>query len=214
MESCFSPVSALRLKANGLDIAYTMTANDWVYAYRVGMTHIRFDAIKLVALGGVGVLLAVSAIVFHKGYVHAWQSHHAVPWQYIRTTLLASCFGPISFVLITSFFLWSGATRKLTLQNLSIVIRVKGGKNVVSWKRVTAIFKNAEYLAICSGDLNALVVPVHAFPGEQEATEFYDAALNFWHEAKGTLPPPAQNASEVWPPAPTVANSAEPGDDQ
>jgi len=198
------------LKAGGLDIAYTMMANDWVYAYRVGMTHIRLDAIKLAALGGVAVLLAVFITVFYDGYVHAWQRHHVIPWQYIRTTLLASCFGPISFVLITSFFLWSGAARKLTLQNLGIVIHVKGGKNVVSWKRVTAIFKNTEYLVICSGDLNALVVPVHAFPSEQEATEFYDAALDFWHEAKGMRPPPAQDNSKVWPPAPTVTNSAEP----
>ena len=212
MENSFLPVSASRLKASGLDIAYTMTANDWVYAYRVGMTHIRLDAIKLAALGGVALLLAVFITVFCDGYIHAWQRHHAVPWQYIRTTLLASCFGPISFVLITSFLLWSGATRKLTLQNSGIVIRVKGGKNVISWNRVTAIFRNTEYLAICSGDLNALVVPVRAFPSEQEATEFYAAALDFWHEAKGMLPPPAQDTSKVWPPAPAIANSAEPGE--
>ena len=188
-----------------------MTANDWVYAYRVGMAYIRLSAVKIAALGGIAVLLVFPIAVFHDGYVHAWQRHHTIPWQYLRTMLFAFCFGPIGFVLFMSFFLWSGATRKLTLQNLGIVIRVKGGRNVVLWRRVTAIFKDAEYVAICSGNLNALVVPVHAFPSEQVAAKFFDAALDFWHEENGMLPPPAQNNSKVWPPAPRLGNSAKPG---
>jgi len=188
-----------------------MTVNDWVSAYRIGITRSRFDVIKLAAFGAVTVPLAFAVSVSYDGYVHAWQRHHVVPWHYIHMILLATCFGPISFVLFTSFFLWSGATRTLTLQNPGIVIHVKASKNVISWKRVSTIFKNTEYVAICSDNFNALVIPCRAFPSEQAAEDFYATALLYWHEAKGTTPPPASIAG-VWPPAPAIADSAEPGD--
>ena len=57
-------------------------------------------------------------------------------------------------------------------------------------------------------------IPKHAFASRAEADRFFQMALTYWHEAKGTVPPPPPappDLSGVWPPAPQTAAAQEPG---
>lgn len=59
-----------------------------------------------------------------------------------------------------------------------------------------------------------IFIPKHTFASRDEADRFFHTALTYWHEAKGTVPPPSPpplDLSGVWPPAPQAAESQEPG---
>ncbi len=212
------PVSASRLKADTLEVAYTMGVQDWITAYQTGISRLR--PISLGRSSGFLIAVACSlvvALVSYGGYVHAWHSQHSFPWHYVHIMLISSAVGPIAF----AFVLWSMSSRRLVLEDVCIIVQFKYGGIVRSqysgklsflWQRVSNISQEAEHLTICSENYIALVVPRRAFPNEQAAEGFYTAALAYWHEAKGTMPPPVPEIAGVWPPAPRPGNSAEPGD--
>ena len=201
------PVFALRLKVGTLEISYTMGVQDWIAAYREGITHFRRFPRVTSGIWLALFCLALAIAIFYYGYAHAWQRQHSFPWHYIHIMLFAFTAGPLGFV----FLLWSMSSRRVVLEDAYVIVQFKyggiacsqyGGKVLYSWQRITNVFQGLEHITICSENNIALVVPRRAFPNEQAATAFFGMALDFWPEARGTLPLPVPETTGVWPPAP------------
>jgi len=81
------------------------------------------------------------------------------------------------------------------------------------WRGFQRMVNEPDFLLFLGGQ-RIVFIPKHAFVGRAEADRFFHTALTYWHEAKGTVPPPPPaplDLSGVWPPAPQTTAAQEPG---
>lgn len=83
---------------------------------------------------------------------------------------------------------------------------------MLSWQQIVAIVDDRDCFYLFLEQNNAFAVPKRAFNSSTEACAFFNAALAYWRQAKGIVPPPALDVSGVWPPAPRVGDSQELGE--
>ena len=86
-------------------------------------------------------------------------------------------------------------------------------KSIVKWKEIVSIIDTGTDIFLLRNFPGAgMIVPLNAFTDPREAQSFYETALAYWRNAKGISMPPVPETVGVWPPAPIIADSAEPGD--
>lgn len=88
--------------------------------------------------------------------------------------------------------------------------RVGFFKSKSSWRAFSTLTEEADYFYLM-GWRRTFYIPKRAFDSRAEAELFFQTALTYWHEAKGTKPSIAETVG-VWPPAPRSGNPVEPGD--
>ena len=82
----------------------------------------------------------------------------------------------------------------------------------VKWRRVIRIiYIEGDIVIFGNGWTAGFFVSASAFADFNQAQQFYEQAVHYWCNATGRTPP-AINRANVWPPAPAVGNSAEPGE--
>ena len=82
----------------------------------------------------------------------------------------------------------------------------------VKWRRVIRItYIEGDTIIFGSAWTAGFFVSASAFADFNQAQQFYEQAVFYWCSATGRTPP-AMNMAGVWPPAPRLGNSAEPGD--
>jgi len=80
-----------------------------------------------------------------------------------------------------------------------------------SWRSFSAVVEETNHLYFM-GFGNVCAIPKSAFESRADAQLFFETALTYWRNAKGIPAPLVPEVIGVWPPAPTIADSAEPGD--
>lgn len=83
----------------------------------------------------------------------------------------------------------------------------------IPWRSFQRVAEEPKFFCFL-GRQRMVFIPKHAFTSRAEADTFYHTALTYWHEAKGTVPPPLPappDPSGVWPPAPRATDLQEPG---
>lgn len=196
------------------EITFNMTFRDRLEGYRIGLGHMRllYRAIwcGVLLLWMVGFIL----ISYGKGYPTTWPLSNLPPRSLALSMglLLGITLGSIVFTSLVFGYLF----RSLTVQVLPMHLAYKRkiSSQLVRWKDVNAILVTGEYICFCQDIPSAIVVPKLAFTNQEQATAFCATALEYWHKAKGTAPPPVPDTAGSWPPAPRVSNSVEPGDNR
>ena len=188
-----------------------MTAQDWVASYRIGSSHLRLASYHFVLGGTLFLIFLILFAVLDDGMKQAWHRHGTSPLHYLWTALPFLAAGPAAFIVLAVPLLWFASDRHITLGNQSVVTQVKGSRTPRHWRLVSCILKEADYIAICSGSFDALVIPRRAFSDDQAAEAFFNAAISLWNRSNNLFAPVHDDAT-VWPPAPRSGNSAELGD--
>lgn len=85
-------------------------------------------------------------------------------------------------------------------------------QTVVKWERIIKIAQVGSDIILYRGVSAGTFLPLSAFADPREAQRFYETAVDYWQNAKTGQPFTPTDETEVWPPAPAVGNSAEPGD--
>lgn len=81
-----------------------------------------------------------------------------------------------------------------------------------AWQDVLGIEETAQDLFVFAKKGPSYAIPKRVFGSPEQMQEFLQSARLYWHSAKTGLSLPTPDDETVWPPAPRVANSAEPGD--
>ena len=89
--------------------------------------------------------------------------------------------------------------------------RLEFGEVESSWRSFHTVLEETNHFYFM-GFGNVCSIPKSAFDSHADAEAFFDAALAYWRSAKGIPTPPVPETIGVWPTAPAIADSAEPGD--
>ena len=108
-------------------------------------------------------------------------------------------------VLSSSVYVASISSVGLAVTNGSVSKR-----SVFSWKKIQAVEEDGRYLYFRKF-WYTFFIPKDAFSSIAEAEFFFDTALTYWRDAKGTVLHPIPDVSGVWPPAPRTGDSQEVG---
>ena len=104
-------------------------------------------------------------------------------------------------------------TRSVTLSSAGYSLKYWRPEYVAKWSECKGVMCTATDILIFDGAYGfGLDVPLNAFADPREAQRFYETAVGYWQSAKTGQPFTPADATEVWPPAPQLSNSAEPGD--
>ena len=190
-----------------MEITYKITVQDWIVAYRIGSARFRFASFRGVVLRTCLIVLLVLLVAQCNLIKTEWTRQGVFPWHLLGIAAI----GPAVVVALGFVIFWMMSAWHITLNDQSVTTRSKGGHITRDWLRVTDVNREGDYIAICSGDLAALVIPCRSFTSDQSADDFLAAAFAFWHH-RHDFRPPVQDDATVWPPAPRSGNSAEPGD--
>jgi hypothetical protein len=104
------------------------------------------------------------------------------------------------------------ATRTAQITPEGVWVKTEQNTMLLQWRHIRYIVEQGEYNCIVTRALAATVIPKTAYHNPKEANAFIEQAEHYWHQAKGITPPPGPDVSGVWPPAPRVGDSQEPGE--
>lgn len=93
---------------------------------------------------------------------------------------------------------------------VSNVILSRLGKGKLPWRNFQRMSDEPDFFCFF-GWRSMVFIPKLAFASRAEANRFFQTALTYWHEVKGTVPPAPPDLSRVWPPAPQTTTAQEPG---
>ncbi len=201
------PVSAA-VEAGKVEVTNKQTAEDvWNYICYLACKTVsgRILAVLVLSSPLLMGLLQLYTTPLHTSY-HHFLAHHfwfITGLMYLSTSVVMT--GLLSLATLTT------AERTVTISKECY--RISGLTSFKSsWRDFSHLAEESNYFYF-DGWRRAIQIPKRAFRSPAEAERFFEAAMVYWCEARGLpLPPPVPEIVGVWPPAPVVGNSAEPGD--
>lgn len=107
----------------------------------------------------------------------------------------------------------SGKASTITITPAGVRYEAWGRKPNIEWKIIAGVVQTETDILLIQNSIGGgAFVPLAAFTDPREAQCFYETAVGYWQSAKTGQPFAPADATEVWPPVPRSANSAEPGD--
>ncbi len=125
----------------------------------------------------------------------------------------------LTYMLLAFCVLIGGYLATLIMPKFTITLEPERCKMIyfrlfkTPWRKFQRMAEEPDFFYFL-GWRRMIFIPKHAFASRAEADRFFYTALTYWHEAKGTVPPPPPappDPSGVWPPAPQTLAAQEPG---
>ena len=198
-------------------ITFKMTLQDRLEEFNAGIVYAS-PLSRIIRYGTVLLLLGGFLLTSYTLFLMCYHQYHPANWPLVPwpPRPFSSVIGWLVGISLGSTIFWRtvlDSSRSVRLFPEHVVWKRRVASGVVGWQDVTALSQAGPYLHLwfCQDTPNVIVVPKSAFSSLKGAEAFYAVMLDYWQEAAGKEPP-MMDLSGVWPPAPHVGNSAEPGD--